>query len=222
MTLLPRKETISSRIVAALRAAILRGDLKPGAKINLDRLRQDFAISISPLREAVSRLVPDGLVKFEDQRGYRVAPVSATNLAEITDLRAGLEVQALRAAIAGGDLDWEADVLRALHRLNHTARDPASPVGIDAWEALHEGFHLALISGCRQPLLMHFCTVLRAMNGRYRRLLPGHSPGRDSAAEHAAIAQAATAHHTDAACAALHDHITRTGRDLAARLRAQA
>jgi len=60
-------------------AAILRGDLKPGAKINLDRLRQDFAVSISPLREAVSRLVPDGLVEFEDQRGYRVAPVSAAS-----------------------------------------------------------------------------------------------------------------------------------------------
>lgn len=208
--------------MAALRAAILRGDLQPGAKINLDRLRQDFAVSISPLREAVARLVPDGLVEFEDQRGYRVAPLSVANLAEITSLRAGLEVQALRAAIAGGDLDWEADVLRALHRLNHTACDPASPTGIDAWETLHEGFHLTLISGCREPLLVHFCSVLRTMNGRYRRLLAGASPGRGSAAEHAAIAQAATAHNVEAACAALHDHITRTGRDLAARLGAQA
>jgi len=148
--------------------------------------------------------------------------ISLRRLAEVTQLRATLEVQALRAAILHGDLDWEADVLRALYRLNHTARGHADAPGIDAWERVHEGFHLALIAACQRPLLLHFRTQLRAMNGRYRRLFPGPPAGRDSAAEHSAIAEAATARRANAACAALRDHFTATGDEIAARLRALA
>ena len=214
-----RKETISSRISAKLRNAILRGDLAPGAKINLDRLREEYDISISPLREAVSRLVSDGLVDFEDQRGYRVTPISLANLKEVTLLRAEFEVLALRTSIALGDLDWESDVMRALYRLTHTARDGADPASVEAWEAAHTEFHMALIRGCRMPLLQHFCTMLHNMNDRYRRIFLQKNPsGRDARAEHEAIAAAATARNSDLACAALHDHIVRTGEDLAARL----
>lgn len=211
----PRKETISSRISALLREAILRGDLAPGSKINLDRLREHFDISISPLREAVSRLVADGLVEFEDQRGYRVVPVSLENLAEVTTLRAEIEVIALRASIERGNLDWESDVMRALYLLTRTERDGARPEAIEAWETAHSDFHMALIRGCRMPLLLNFCSVLHNMNDRYRRLfLARHPSGRDVRAEHEEIAMAATAHDTDRACAALRAHILATGENL--------
>lgn len=214
-----RKETISSRIAAVLRDAILRGDLAPGAKINLDRLRAAYDISISPLREAVARLVADGLVEFEDQCGYRVTPLSAENLAEVTALRAEMEVMALRASIARGDLEWESDVLRALYVLNRTERDHSRSATIDAWEAAHADFHMALIRGCAMPLLQTFCTVLHNMTDRYRRLCPPRSPsGRDVRAEHEAIAMAATARDADRATAALRTHILQTGDMLAERL----
>ncbi len=141
----PRKETISSRISGMLREQILKGELAPGSKVNLDRLREQHDVSISPLREAVSRLVADGLVEFEDQRGYRVVPVSRENLAEVIMLRSELEVMALRQSIAHGDLEWESNVIRALHRLTHTSRDND---GLDAWEAAHTGFS----HGARQRL----------------------------------------------------------------------
>jgi GntR family transcriptional regulator, carbon starvation induced regulator len=215
----PRKETISSRISGLLREAILRGDLAPGSKINLDRLRERYDISISPLREAVSRLVADGLVEFEDQRGYRVVPVSPENLAEVTALRAEFEVIALRASIERGTLDWESDVMRALYLLNRTERDQARPDTIDAWEAAHSDFHMALIRGCGMPLLLTFCSVLHNMNDRYRRLyLAGSPAGRDVQAEHDEIAEAATAHDADRACAALRSHVLKTGEELSRRL----
>lgn len=214
-----RKETIASRISALLRDAILRGDLAPGSKINLDRLREQHDISISPLREAVSRLVADGLVEFEDQRGYRVVPVSLENLAEVTTLRAEFEVVALRASIRRGNLDWESDVLRALYLLTRTERDSARPETIAAWEAAHSDFHLALIRGCGMPLLLTFCSVLHNMNDRYRHLYPApHASGRDVKAEHEEIAMAATGHDSDRACAALKAHILKTGEALKRRL----
>lgn len=210
----PRKETISSRVAADLRDAILRGDPAPGSKINLDRLRAAHDASISPLREAVARLVADGLVEFEDQKGYRVAPVSLADLAEVTRLRAMLEGMALEASIAEGDLDWESDVMRALYRLNRTPRDPA-----EAWEAAHTAFHSALTGGCRMPLLLRLCTMLANMNDRYRRLFPADDPAdRDVAAEHTAIAEAATRRDARSAAGALRAHILRTGAALQARM----
>jgi GntR family transcriptional regulator, carbon starvation induced regulator len=215
----PRKETISSRISAVLRDAILHGTLAPGSRINLDRLREEHDVSISPLREAVSRLVADGLVEFEDQRGYRVSPVSVANLAEVTTLRAELDTIALRASIQNGGLDWESDVMRAHYLLSKTEPGAPHPGTTDAWEAAHAEFHQALIRGCGMPLLLTFCSVLHNMTDRYRRLYPQDGPStRDILAEHSEIAMAATAHDADRACAALRAHILKTGETLKARM----
>src|SRR3954452_3334330 len=117
--------TIATQLLDRLREAIVSGQLKAGSKINLSRARESFGVSLSPLREALARLIADGLVEFEDNRGYWVAPVSLANLAEITQLRAEMESMALRHAMVTGDLNWESDVMRSLHRLNRTIRDPA-------------------------------------------------------------------------------------------------
>ncbi len=47
----------------------MRGDLMPGTRLNLDRMRASLGVSLSPLREALCRLENDGLVTIVDQRG---------------------------------------------------------------------------------------------------------------------------------------------------------
>ena len=84
ITAVPASATLSTTLVARLRNAIMRGELLPGSKLNLDRLRTAFGVSLSPLREALCRLENDGLVALIDQRGYRVTPVSASNLTELS------------------------------------------------------------------------------------------------------------------------------------------
>jgi DNA-binding GntR family transcriptional regulator len=210
-----RKNTMASQLLARLREAILVGDLAPGTKINLERARARFDVSLSPLREALARLISDGLVEFEDNRGYRVAPVSLANLAEVTHLRSEFESLALRNAIAAGTLDWEGDVMRALHRLSRTVRDPARPESFEQWEAAHSDFHLALIAGCAMPQLLGFCRVLHNLNDRYRRIFLQTQPGdRNVGAEHREIAELALARDVETACARLRDHIQRTGSNL--------
>jgi GntR family carbon starvation induced transcriptional regulator len=215
----PGKATRASRVAERLREAILTGALKPGAKVNLDQMREAFGVSLSPLREAIARLVPTGLVEFEDQRGYRIAPLSRENLAEVTRLRADLESLALGYACDSAGLDWEGAVLGALHRLGRTERDPARPETLEAWEAAHTEFHVALIGGCGMPMLIDFCRTLHTLNDRYRRVLLAHHPGdRDVAAEHEAIAGAAVARDGPKAAALLRAHIERTGTRLAERI----
>src|SRR6476469_2288125 len=136
--------------------SIISGRLAAGSKINLSRVRESFGVSLSPLREALARLIADGLVEFEDNRGYRVAPVSLSNLEEVTSLREEFETLALRKAMTVGDVDWEGDVMRALHRLNRTVRDAEKPETLEQWEKRHQEFHLILIAGSRMPVLVGF------------------------------------------------------------------
>jgi DNA-binding GntR family transcriptional regulator len=210
-----KKNTIASQLVEKLRETILTGELAPGVKINLDRVRDRLDVSLSPLREALARLIADGLVEFEDNRGYRVAPVSLANLAEITTLRAEFETLALRYAILVGDVEWESNVIRSLHGLNRTPRDSGIPETLGQWEAAHFAFHVSLIAGCGMPQLLSFCRVLHRLNDRYRRIFLKTQPGdRNVSTEHSEIAQGAVARDSEFACSRLADHIQRTGVNL--------
>jgi DNA-binding GntR family transcriptional regulator len=216
------KNTIASQLVDRLREAIVSGQLQAGSKINLAKARVSFDVSLSPLREALARLIADGLVEFEDNRGYRVAPVSLSNLEEITNLREEFETYALREAMRVGNVEWEGDVMRALHRLNRTERDVARPETFEQWEATHREFHLTLISGCGKPLLLRFCSVMLNLNDRYRRTFLTRTSGdRNVAMEHSEIAQGAVARDIDYACDKLREHIHRTGTNLRRHLAAQ-
>jgi DNA-binding GntR family transcriptional regulator len=213
------KNTKASLLVDRLREAILSGALKPGIKINLETVRRQFDVSLSPLREALARMIAIGLVELHDNRGYTVSPVSLDNLGEITQLRMDFESLALSAAIANGDLSWEADVMRALHRLNRTSRDPDDASTLEEWEQAHRDFHWSLLAGSGMPLLLNFCLTLHNLNDRYRRVfLVTHGGDRNVAREHSAIAQTAVTRNAAEACAKLREHIHRTGNNLRKRL----
>lgn len=210
-----KTNTIATQLVHRLREEIVSGALKPGAKINLAVARESFGVSLSPLREALARLVGDGLAEFEDNRGYRVAPVSLANLREVAQLRAEFECSALRHAMQVGDVGWEADVMHALHRLSRITYDPSRPETLARWEAAHAEFHMTLTRGCGMPLLQNVCRVLHNLNDRYRRIfLRTEGDDRDVATEHAEIAARVARREVGPACDSLRGHIQRTGSDL--------
>ncbi|MFN3854527.1 MAG: GntR family transcriptional regulator [Phreatobacter sp.] len=212
--------TLTTTLAERLRGAIMRGELEPGSKLVLDRMRASFGVSLSPLREALCRLEREGLVEAEDQRGYRVAPVSADNLTEVIRLRVELEGLAAREAILHGDAAWEGRILSALHQLGRLPPGPRTPEQQEVWEQRHRAFHAELISACRMPLLQQFCETLHDQSDRYRRIfLKDHAPDRDVPAEHAAIAEAMIDRRAEDATRLLRDHIERTGRNIQAALR---
>lgn len=215
----PVPTTLSTTLVARLRASILRGDLLPGSKLNLDRLRTAFGVSLSPLREALCRLENDGLVALVDQRGYRVTPVSPSNLTEIIRLRVEFEGLAVKEAIEHGDVAWEGRVLATLHQLSRCKRGSRSAEEQEAWEVAHRAFHAELVSACQMPLLQQFCATLHDQSDRYRRIfLKKHRPDRDVPGEHTAMAHAMIERRTRDATRILREHIERTGRNIQAAL----
>lgn len=211
----PRKPTIAGQVESKLRHDILRGVLEPGSKLNLDRLRQALEVGLSPVREAVTRLVSDGLVVAEAQKGYTVTPVSVANLDEVCELRLEFEAYALRKSIERGGLEWEAAVMGALHRLNRTERVADDPESQNNWEAANNAFHAALIERCDMPLLLKMYDTLVGLNDRYRRIyLTATGIRRDVIDEHTAIADAAVNRRADEACDLLRAHIDKSSANL--------
>jgi GntR family carbon starvation induced transcriptional regulator len=103
--------------------------------IILEKLSKSYGTSINTLRESLSRLAADGLVVAEGQKGFTVLPVSIEDLREITEMRQLLECHALRQSFANADLDWEAKLVGAYHKLSKVeALVEAEPeVYGDAW-----------------------------------------------------------------------------------------
>lgn len=207
--------TLSGAVSDQLRAAILRGDIQPGSKLRLEELRARYDVSLSPLREALSRLAAEGFVVAESQRGFRVAQVSNDNLDEVVRLRCLLEPMALAEAIARGDDVWEERIVGVFHRLSKIDRAEGRHERREEWEAIHREFHTVLISACNMPLLLQFLQTLNDLLDRYRRLFLAYHPfDRDVHAEHKEIVDAVLARDSGRASELLRQHILRTGTNL--------
>jgi GntR family carbon starvation induced transcriptional regulator len=199
-----------------LREEIIRGALAPSAKLRIEHLRQAYGFGASSLREALSRLVAEGLVETEGQRGFWVAPISREELHDITAARQVLEVEALRQSIQHGSLDWEGRVVAARHSLERVETSMTEPTAetILGWEKANRQFHMDLISGCPSKWLLRFTATLydQAQRYRHRTTLRRPIPRAGVSPEHTEIVEATLARDADRACAALTRHIENTAR----------
>lgn len=199
-----------------LRQEIIRGNLLPAAKLRIDLLRKNYGFGASALREALSRLVADGLVECEAQRGYWVAPVSREELNDITVARQAIEVEALRQSIQHGTIEWESGLVATCHSLERLETSMIEPTleTIARWEAANRQFHMALIAGCPSRWLLRFTASLYDQWQRYRHrtVLRRPIPRRGLSAEHKELIKLTLAREADPACAALTQHIENTAR----------
>jgi GntR family carbon starvation induced transcriptional regulator len=210
-----RKEfgkTLAADITHRLRQDIVACRLKPGEPLKFDALRLAFGASFTTLREALTSLAAEGLVVAEEQRGYRVAPVTTADLTDVTNARVLIEVELLKQSIAQGGDDWEVAVVSTLHRLGRIEqRLSVGHVEDPEWKVAHRQYHEALVSGARSPTLFGIRASLFERAERYRNLSAMFRPqARDKVGEHRAIMQAAIARDSDQAVALIERHIRST------------
>lgn len=213
--------SMTSQIYARLRSDIMSGALAPGAKLKIEELRKTYDVGTSPIREALSLLTSDHFVDRIDQRGFRVAEISAEEFDELLKTRCWLEERALRESIANGDSVWEEQVVLSAYRLSRVPRSVKGDqfIANAEWETRHKHFHTTLISACGSSILRKFCNQLYDQNVRYRQLSGSRAyPSRDVTAEHGAICDAVLARDADLAAELLVAHYTRTGNFLRDRL----
>ena len=149
---------------------ILSGELPPNSKLKIRELTQRYQVGASPLREALSRLVPEGLVTAEGNKGFRVAPLSLRELVELTEMREILEMEAFRRAIARRNDHWESGIIASFHLLAKAIRSYGAELAEQRmeWEARHQDFHHKLIVGCGNARLIHAVEALHRQLSRYR------------------------------------------------------
>ncbi len=201
-------ETAATRAYRLIRGDILRNALAPGQRLKLEALRDSYGLGIGTLRETLNRLVAERLVLAEGQRGFEVAPFSAAELRELANLRLLLEGHALEQAFRAGDVEWEADVVAAHHKLAQMEErlGAGEAAALDPWRRFDSQFHQTLISACGSRTLMATHAAVFDRYQRYQNRALGFR-GEIAVREHAALRDCALRRDTDAARKVLATHI---------------
>ncbi|QPM90254.1 FCD domain-containing protein [Pseudooceanicola algae] len=168
----PAARTIAETTYGALKEDVLTGVMLPGQSLLTRELTERYGCGISPLREALARLVAEGLLEAVRHRGVRVPLPTVEDLNDIYRIRIALEREALMLAMAHGDDHWEGQILSAAHRLAHAPLpdSPASGPALRDWEARHRAFHSSLIAAAPAPRLLRLIGQMVDQTERYRAL----------------------------------------------------
>src|SRR6266566_1928561 len=94
-------------VYRALKNAICTGQIAPGTHVNLNEVRKAHGVSLTVVREAVTRLTAEQLLVAMPQQGFRVWPLSIPDLLDLTRVRIEIETLTVRESVRAGDLAWE-------------------------------------------------------------------------------------------------------------------
>lgn len=151
-----------------LREDILGGELEPGSKINIAKLKERYGVGLAPLRETLARLAATGLLKCAPNKGYSVAPVSAEELKDVYEISAHIESLAVLQAIDRGGSDWEKEIISSLYDLKKLELATKKP-DFSSWIAANKRFHDALVGAC-SPIIKEIREIIWLHGQRYVRL----------------------------------------------------
>ena len=151
-----------NNIYLELKRRLTLNEFQHGTKLRAEILRREFDCSASTVRETLFRLATQGLVNFQEQRGFRVPEMSPTKLIELTHMRILLEGEGAVLSIRHGGVGWEARLAAAHHKLSHLEKrihslEDSSEL-VDLWFSSETEFHQTLISACGS-------TTLKQMHG---------------------------------------------------------
>jgi DNA-binding GntR family transcriptional regulator len=154
------EDTIASRISRILAERIVHGELTPGTRLRQDHVAEEFGTSHVPVREAFRRLEAQGLAISEPRRGVRVASFDLEEVREVAEMRAALEVLALRHAAK----HLTPAILDAAEQ---ATRDGDAAADVHAWEEANRRFHRLILAPCAMPRLLASVDDLHAASARF-------------------------------------------------------
>lgn len=133
----PRRST-AELIADQLRSAIMYGSLSPGDQLGEADLAGRLGVSRGPLREAMQRLVQEGLLRSERHRGLFVRELASEDVRDIYTARLAVERTACELIMRGNRGEAVARLTPALERLEEAARSSDRDLMSDADQAFHQ------------------------------------------------------------------------------------
>jgi DNA-binding GntR family transcriptional regulator len=211
----PDSPSLAAGVARAVRDGVAAGELVPGTTYSVYQLAELLGVSRSPVREAMLQLAEAGLVRIARNRGFQVVLPTAHDIEEIIEIRLALEPPAAaRAAVHGSAADHER-IRESLDAMAAAAERDDETAFWPADRALHDRLLRAAGNG-RVAAIVDRLRGVTALLGP-----PTTTGGRtlaDVLAEHRTVVDAVLARDGQAAGAAMHAHLERTGRLLAAAL----
>ncbi|MBB3235842.1 GntR family transcriptional regulator [Phyllobacterium endophyticum] len=196
--------TTATAIYRELHAAIVAMEMTPGTALNEKVLTERFGVSRTPVREALIRLVEDGLVDVFPQSGTFVARIPVALIPEAVVIRQALEgatVERAAAIATPKDVEWLDEILARQRFL-------ADRQNMSAFHEADEAFHEAIAGVSGHPGIWHYLKPVKVQIDRARRMtLPGLGRMEQVLSEHQVIRDAIGAHDVPAACAAMKQHL---------------
>jgi DNA-binding GntR family transcriptional regulator len=148
-----QRSTLWDSAYASLRTALMEGRLAPGQRILLRDVADRLGISLTPVRDAVNRLIAEHVLErgsVGQGGGATVPMLSADQFRQLMAVRASLEASATAAAAPlcrPGDLQGIEEALQAMQ----TTFDEQRP---DAYLEAHYRFHFGIYRLCRMPIMI--------------------------------------------------------------------
>jgi DNA-binding GntR family transcriptional regulator len=152
----PLRDEVYQRILSQIQ----RGDLPAGSRVRDIALAGELGVSRTPVREALLRLVREGVLDTALGRGFRVRPLEPAELRNVGEILGALEALALRLSPAPGE-SRRARLLDLDRRLEQTRGD------ISRCLDLEDEWHRALLEECPNRRLLDLISTLRQIPRRY-------------------------------------------------------
>lgn len=202
-TRIPRA-TFASMVGERIRSNIIEGVLPPGSQLNEVELAASFGVSRGPVREAMQRLIQEGLLRSEPHRGVFVPVMSAEDIDDIYQAREALETAAVRRITR---TSRSAAAYKALDKLVR-AMESAEKAGDWRLVASRDlDFHTALVAAAESPRLERMFTTVISETRLCLSMLTAADEARDDlVGEHREIAEMVREDNTKGAVAALTKH----------------
>ncbi|MBZ9984344.1 MULTISPECIES: GntR family transcriptional regulator [unclassified Mesorhizobium] len=198
------RTTAASAVYRELHEAIVSMQLKPGNALNEKVLTERFGVSRTPVREALIRLVEDGLVNIYPQSGTFVAPIPISLIPETVVIRKALEGATVEKAAqcANGNDVGKLDDILARQRFLAERQD------MNGFHEADEAFHEAIAGIASYSGIWNYLKPVKVQIDRARRMtLPALGRMDHVIGEHTVIRNAIAAHDVKAACEAMRIHL---------------
>jgi DNA-binding GntR family transcriptional regulator len=162
--------TLGLQAYDALRGMLASGRLEPGMQLVNRKLADEIGMSMTPVREAVTRLASEGLVEHVPGAGAFVRRITRQELAQLYDVREALEpvaaTQAAAHATAAEIAELRAIAARSFRLIREIAARPerhADTPLMAAWIDADRGFHEILFAAARNRWLSKIATDMKLL-----------------------------------------------------------
>lgn len=151
-------QTITEQTYREIRQQILDRELPPGTRLGIRFLQERLGVSSSPIREALTHLLQDGLIEYRPNVGMRVITFTPKDVEEIYHLIRELDAAAMRFSFEQPD---HSGLLRELQELNQTAHQLLAKKDYAQWEACSDQFHLIFYDHADNSRLSRYADQVR-------------------------------------------------------------